>query len=83
MSTFRCCRSQVGAHPGIDGPFVIMDVGPGPLLQVVTVHSLTRSWYLDESPDVVHHCQVFDRLRDAALSEADSRVMIQRIVSES
>jgi transcriptional regulator with XRE-family HTH domain len=70
------------AHPGIDGAFTILNVGPGDLLQVVIVDSLTRSWYVDEPPDVTHHRQVFDRLREIALSEADSLAMIERIVSE-
>jgi transcriptional regulator with XRE-family HTH domain len=80
--TLQVLPYTAGAHPGIDGSFTILDVGPGELLQVVTVHSLTRSWYVDEPPDVAHYRQVFAKLREIALSEADSLAMIKRIVSE-
>ena len=80
--THQVLPFTASAHPGIDGAFTILDVGPGDLLQVAVVDSLTRSWYVDEPPDVAHHHEVFDRLREIALSEADSPAMIERIVSE-
>jgi hypothetical protein len=38
---------------------------------------------VDEPPDVAHYREVFDRLREIALFEADSLALIKRIVSES
>ncbi|MGI5329109.1 helix-turn-helix domain-containing protein [Actinomadura nitritigenes] len=71
-----------GAHPGGDGPFTILGVGPVGLLDVVAIDSLTRSWYVDEPSDVDHYCEAFERLREIALSGTDSRVFIERILSE-
>ncbi|WP_243722522.1 DUF5753 domain-containing protein [Actinomadura sp. 7K507] len=70
------------SHPGGDGAFTILGVGPDALLEVVTVHSLTRSWYVDEPSDVDHYSEAFERLREIALSESDSRKLIERLLSE-
>lgn len=72
-----------GAHPGLDGAFTILNVGTDALLEIVTVHSLTRSWYVDEPADVERYSQAFDLIRELALQEPDSRALIERIVSET
>jgi transcriptional regulator with XRE-family HTH domain len=68
-------------NPGSDGSFTIMDVGTEGLLEVVTVHSMTRTWYVDEPSDVDHYIRTFMWLQELALSEAESRALIERIVS--
>ncbi|KAB2371384.1 helix-turn-helix domain-containing protein [Actinomadura montaniterrae] len=72
----------VESHPGLDGAFTIMGVGPEGLLEVVTLHSMTRTWYVDEPSDVDHYRRTFDLLREIALPESDSRELIEQIVSE-
>ncbi|MFC4909204.1 helix-turn-helix domain-containing protein [Actinomadura gamaensis] len=79
----RVLPFSAGFHPGVEGPFTILDVGPEPMFQVVTVHSLTRSWYIDDEPELNHYGEVFDRIREVALSESDSRAMIEQIRSET
>ncbi|GAA3977496.1 helix-turn-helix transcriptional regulator [Actinomadura viridis] len=73
---------SAGMHPGGDGAFTILGLGQDRLLEVVAVDSLTRSWYIDEPSDVDHYGAAFNRLRDLALCERDSRALIERIVSE-
>ncbi|MBO2462511.1 helix-turn-helix domain-containing protein [Actinomadura violacea] len=73
---------SAGAHPGGDGAFTILGIGPEALLEVVTVHSLTRSWYVDEPADVDHYKEAFERLCEIALPADDSQRFIERIVSE-
>lgn len=68
-------------HPGLDGGFTIMSVGPEGLLEIVTLHSMLRNWYVDEPSDVDHYGRTFEWLREIALSESDSRALIERIVS--
>ncbi|MFF5259479.1 helix-turn-helix domain-containing protein [Actinomadura viridis] len=70
-------------HPGADGAFAIMTLGPAELLEVVSVDSLTRSWYIDEPSDVDLHVKAFDRLQEVALSQGDSRILIEEILSET
>ncbi|QKG19570.1 helix-turn-helix domain-containing protein [Actinomadura verrucosospora] len=72
----------VQRHPGLDGAFTIMGVGSEGSLEVVTVHSMARTWYVDEPSDVDHYGRTFDLLREVALPETDSRAMIEEIVSE-
>ncbi|MFD0855200.1 DUF5753 domain-containing protein, partial [Actinomadura adrarensis] len=72
---------SVREHPGGDGAFTIMSLGHEAVLEVVTLHSLTRSWYVDEPSDVEHYSQTFATLQTSALPESDSYAMIERIVS--
>lgn len=78
----RILPFSVESHPGLDGAFAIMGVGPEGLLEVVALHSLTRTWYVDEPADVEHYKRTFDLLREASLPKKDSRALIKRIVSE-
>jgi transcriptional regulator with XRE-family HTH domain len=79
----RVLPFHIGAHPAIDGPFVIMDLGPEPGFQVVVMHTMTRSWYIDEPSDLRHYGRAFDQLLDIALQPLESRTLIERIVSEA
>lgn len=72
---------EVGGHPGVDGAFTILSMDSTGLLDVVGVDSLTRTWYVDEPADVERYGKVFERLQEMALSESDSRTLIERIVS--
>jgi DNA-binding XRE family transcriptional regulator len=72
-----------GGHPGVEGAFTILGIGPEAHLEIATVHSLTRSWYVDEPSDIEHYAQAFERLREVALSQSDSRALIEQIVSET
>jgi transcriptional regulator with XRE-family HTH domain len=73
---------SAGAHPGGEGAFTVLGIGPDALLEVVAIDSLTRSWYVDEPSDVAHYNDAFDQLRKIALNETDSRAFIQRISSD-
>ncbi|MFG2089937.1 MULTISPECIES: helix-turn-helix domain-containing protein [unclassified Spirillospora] len=73
---------SAGAHPGGEGAFTILGIGPDELFEVVAIDSLTRSWYVDEPSDVDHYNEAFDQLRKIALSETDSRMLIERILSD-
>jgi transcriptional regulator with XRE-family HTH domain len=78
----RVLPFSAGFHAGAEGPFTILDVGPEPDFQVVTVHSLTRSWYIDEVAELHIYGETFDRIREVAMSEPDSRNMIEGLRSE-
>ena len=78
----RAVPFTVGAHPGMDGSFSILDVGVEDPLKVVAVHSLTRSWLIDEPPRIDRYEWAFERLSSLALSKADSQNLIKKIASE-
>ncbi|GAA1586040.1 helix-turn-helix transcriptional regulator [Actinomadura kijaniata] len=78
----RVLPFKAGMHPGTNGAFSILDVGVGRNeLQVVTVHSLTMSQYIDDAENIGHYRSAFDSLRELALPQADSVALIERIAS--
>ena len=47
------------------------------------VESLTTGWYLEEAADLQRYDLVFDHLRAAALSQSDSRGLIEELMSQT
>ncbi|WP_030167507.1 helix-turn-helix domain-containing protein [Spirillospora albida] len=74
---------DVETNPGVDGAFVIMGLEPDGILEVVTLHSMTRTWYVDEPSDVEHYVSTFEWLRELALPEPETLTLIDRISSET
>ena len=70
-----------GAHQGLDGAFKVLDVGGPGNLRVVTVDSLTQISYREEDDEIRTYTEAFEYLRAAALPEADSQALINRLVS--
>ncbi|MFI9451192.1 MULTISPECIES: helix-turn-helix transcriptional regulator [unclassified Amycolatopsis] len=61
-----------GAHPGMEGPFLIMGFPELADTDVVYVDSTSTGLYLEEPPDVRRYALMFDHLRAAALKPDDS-----------
>ncbi|WP_147341222.1 helix-turn-helix domain-containing protein [Actinomadura logoneensis] len=78
----RVLPFAVGGHPGVDGPFSIIDVVPDESMQVVAVHSLSRSWYIDDPVNVGTYVRSFEKLQSLALTRSGSRERIEQIASE-
>ncbi|MFB4318690.1 helix-turn-helix domain-containing protein [Actinomadura sp. 21ATH] len=79
----RVLPYAAGVHPGVDGSFVILDLGHETQLQVVALHSLTRSWYVEEPDEIDLYCRSFDRLQEMALDKDQSRELLHGIVSRT
>lgn len=62
---------SVGAHPGLDSTFVLLEFD-SPVPSVVYVEGLVGHLYLERDQDVQRYRQVFDRLRSISLSEQRS-----------
>jgi hypothetical protein len=80
--TLQVLPFATGAYQGMTGAFILLDVGEHGDLQIVAVDSLTDMSYREEAHQLSRYYETFDRLRDAALSEADTRVLIERLLSE-
>ncbi|MFG2250759.1 helix-turn-helix domain-containing protein [Spirillospora sp. NPDC048823] len=78
--TLQVLPFSAGAHPGLNGSFMTLTTNE---LSVVVVENLTSGWYLEHVDDIRRHNVVFDHLRAVALPPADSRSLIERLVSES
>jgi transcriptional regulator with XRE-family HTH domain len=74
--------NSAGATPGLDGPFTTLDIGERGELSIVYVDTLTRAWYLEDDEDLRRYRLAFDHLCAAALSQRDSLVLIERVMSE-
>jgi transcriptional regulator with XRE-family HTH domain len=81
--TLQVLPFDAGAHRGVSGAFTIMDVGERGDLRVVTVDSLTQMSYREEQEEIRAYSATLDHLRAAALSQHDSRALIERLVSST
>ncbi|MFD0690534.1 helix-turn-helix domain-containing protein [Actinomadura fibrosa] len=79
--SLRVIPFSAGAHPG-HGAFTILSVGIDAPLDVVAIDCLTRNWYIDEPPEIEYYTEAFEALEGFALSESDSRTLIERVAFE-
>jgi hypothetical protein len=76
--TIQVIPYSAGAHAAMDSTFTIMEfVDPVPT--VVYVEGLVGWIYIERPHDVARYEQVFDRLRDSALSSQDSIELIAKV----
>lgn len=80
--TLQVLPFTAGAHPGIDGPFVILEFPEPADIDVVLLENMTSSLYLEQEPEVARYARAFEHLRADALSRADSRALIGRLAGE-
>ncbi|MGI8331259.1 helix-turn-helix domain-containing protein [Actinomadura scrupuli] len=81
--TLQVLPFSAGAYLGMVGAFTLMDIGPHGDLQVATIDSLSDMSYREETNQVRGYSQAFDRLCATALGEADTRALIQGLLSNS
>lgn len=78
--TLQLIRTAVGPHPGMNGPFVIMEFPDpeffGPLVHLETA---TDGLYLEEAEEIARYTLVFDHLRAIALGPGESVAYMQGI----
>ena len=71
-----------GAHPSVEGSFLIMSY-PGPAnWDVVFVDHMMGGRYVEETEHVEQFCRSFDHLRSIALSLPQSNDLIRRLARE-
>jgi transcriptional regulator with XRE-family HTH domain len=80
--TLQVLPFAAGAYRGMVGAFEILEVGERGDLRVVAIDSLTQMSYREEETEIRAYADTFDGLRAAALSESDSRALIESILSE-
>jgi transcriptional regulator with XRE-family HTH domain len=70
--TIQIIPFSAGAHPAMESTFDILEFGDTALPSVVYVEGLAGNMYLERLPDLQRYEQVFDYLRQIALSPQDS-----------
>jgi transcriptional regulator with XRE-family HTH domain len=80
--TLQVIPYEVGAHPGMNGAFVILQFGQESANDVVYVESQAGDLFLESQVDVGHFTTKFEYLRAQALPPEASVSLIWRIGSE-
>jgi hypothetical protein len=76
--TIQVVPFGAGAHPGMEGPFLILGFPEQADPDVVYVDSTSSGVYLELPPDVRRYSMMFDHLRAAALKPDDSVELIAK-----
>jgi transcriptional regulator with XRE-family HTH domain len=80
--TLQVLPLSVGSHPGLSGPFVILDFPSSEDPPVVYLETGTDGLYLEETAEIERYNVVFDHLRASALSARESASLIARLAEE-
>jgi transcriptional regulator with XRE-family HTH domain len=80
-TTIQVLPFSVGAHPGVAGSFEILAFGGGSASPLVYCEDLTGGVIRDSPTDLRRYQVAFAALRDASLSPAETRSMVQSLAS--
>jgi Domain of unknown function (DUF5753) len=80
--TLQILPLAIGSHPGLSGPFLILDFPSSEDPSVVYLETATDGLYLEETAEIERYTLMFDHLRASALSTAESASLIARVVAE-
>ncbi|WP_371783182.1 helix-turn-helix domain-containing protein [Streptosporangium subroseum] len=80
--TLQVLPFAAGAHPGMLGPFHLLEFPPPSEARVSYVEYLTGSMYLEKPEEVRRYRLVFDHLRAAALPPNESIALISAVIEE-
>jgi transcriptional regulator with XRE-family HTH domain len=75
--TIQVVPFSAGAHPGMEGPFLILGFPEQADPDVVYVDSTASGIYLENTPDVRRYSMMFDHLRAVALKPDDSLALVE------
>ena len=78
----RVVPYSAGVHPGVNGPFVLFTLRPPGRLSVAVVEDLTQVSFREREEEVAAYAQAFEDISAAALDEASSLELVERIMSE-
>lgn len=77
--TFQVIPFGVGAHPGLQSNFVILEFDKATVNDVVYVEGAVGNIYLESAADLVRYKRILSRLQSIALDPEGSVAMVARI----
>lgn len=77
--TFQVIPLGVGAHPGLQSNFVILEFGQSPMNDVVYIEGAVGNIYLESAADLSRYKRILSRLQSIALDPEGSAAMAARI----
>jgi transcriptional regulator with XRE-family HTH domain len=78
---FQVIPFTVGAHPGLDSNFVILEIADPTVNDVVYVEGAVGNIYLETAADLMRYRRIFSRLQSIALDPEGSVAMVSRIAA--
>jgi transcriptional regulator with XRE-family HTH domain len=79
--TFQIIPVDVGARPGMDSTFVLLEFDEPMVNDVVYVEGLVGNIYLEDAAELDRYKRIFSRLRSIALSPEDSIALAASIAA--
>jgi hypothetical protein len=79
--TFQIIPLSVGAHPGLDSNFVILEFSKPMVNDVVYVEGPVGNIYLESSADLERYKRIFSRLQTMAKSPEGSIALAEKIAA--
>jgi transcriptional regulator with XRE-family HTH domain len=79
--TFQVIPFAVGAHPGLDSNFVILEIAEPTVNDVVYVEGAAGNIYMETPAELERYKRIFDRLQSIALDPEGSAAMIARVAA--
>ncbi|KPI17782.1 helix-turn-helix domain protein [Actinobacteria bacterium OK074] len=80
--TVQVLPFDVGAHPGLNGQYAILEFTNEDDPSVVYIEGVTSDLYLEKAPDVQQYSLMYEHLRAQALNVEQSRQLILDIAKE-
>jgi Domain of unknown function (DUF5753)/Helix-turn-helix domain len=77
--TMQVVPFEVGAHPGLDNTFMLLEFDSSVQSPVVFVENLAGNFYLERDAEIERYREVLEHLRACALSPANSVKYIEEI----
>jgi hypothetical protein len=80
--TVQVLPFEVGAHPGINGQYAILEFVDAADSSVVYIEGVTSDLYLEKPHDVQKYTVMYEHLRAQALNVEQSRQFIENVAKE-
>ncbi|MET7453786.1 helix-turn-helix transcriptional regulator [Streptomyces sp. NPDC005574] len=80
--TVQVLPFEVGAHPGINGQYAILEFADAADSSVVYIEGVTSDLYLEKAHDVQKYTVMYEHLRAQALNVEQSRRLIEDVAKE-
>ena len=80
--TLQVLPFEVGAHPGIEGAFLVLSFPEQDEQDVILIEAMTSTLYLETEQQVSRYKFAFNHLRAAALAPQQTQDFLQRVIHD-
>jgi hypothetical protein len=80
--TVQVLPFEVGAHPGLNGQYAILEFTDAADSSVVYLEGVTSDLYLEKAQDVQKYAVMYEHLRAQSLNVEQSRQFIAKVAKE-